>query len=107
MTTTIAEPKTRKSPVKKFKTEAERDARLEYLEREELRLLKIEEQHKNTHLWEYYKQFKWQSHVSSVLRHKMIVLAPAPNGIGKTTALVCEFSSWANGFESWNPVDAD
>lgn len=74
---------------------------------EKLDSLREEKLYKSTHLWEYFERFRWQDNISSVLRRKMIVLAPMPNGTGKTTELVCSLASWAAGYEAWNEVDAD
>ncbi len=98
---------TKTKKAKSYKTDAELDAEIERLEREELRLTEIEDHYETTHLWEFYNPFGWQDNISSVLRKKMIVFTPAPNGIGKTTEMVCVLSSWAEGYEAWNEVDAD
>lgn len=96
--------------LKKVESYNDRASILEELKRvkaETIKQLEIKERYKYTHLWEYFKPFRWQDNISSVLRRKMIVFTPAPNGIGKTTELVCILNSWCTGYEAWNEVDAD
>lgn len=78
---------------------------IEEAERKEAENLLYLENYKNSHLWEYFKLFRWQERCVELLGRKMIVLAPAPNGIGKTTLLVNVLVSWLLGYEGWNEVD--
>lgn len=99
------------SPRGKKKIESYSDdelaAKVERLEREELRLSKIEEGYRETHLWEFFKPFRWQERCREMFNVNLTTLAPAPNGIGKTTEMVILIMSWLAGYEAWNPVDAD
>ncbi len=89
------------------KSEVDKATELLYLRDGYLKELEIIDAYEKSHLWEVFKPFQWQDNISSVLRRKMIVLAPCPNGVGKTTVLVCILNSWATGYEAWNKVDAD
>lgn len=69
--------------------------------------LQTKEQYVSTHLWEYFKPFRWQDKCNEMIRGKLIILAPAPNKIGKTALVACILISWLRGYEAWNPVNAD
>jgi hypothetical protein len=82
-------------------------ANLEKLKKQYSGQLQIKEQYVSTHLVEFHKPFTWQTNVGDMFRNKLITLAPAPNGIGKTTEVVCLVYSWMVGYEPWSPVEAD
>ena len=107
MTTQLKEPETDLNKKKREKAIAREISNLEKLKKQYAVQLKIKEDYVSTHLWEYYNPFRWQDEVSDLIRRKMIILAPAPNGIGKTTEMVCIASSWATGYEAWKEVDRD
>lgn len=92
---------------KNSQSKADKSKELERLRDGYLEELEIIEAYEKSHLWEFFKPFQWQDNISSVLRRKMIVAAPCPNGVGKTTVLVCTLASWAAGYEAWNEVEAD
>jgi hypothetical protein len=69
--------------------------------------LQIKEQYVSTHLWEFFKPFRWQDNCRDLFNDNIITLAPAPNGIGKTTEVVVFIMSWLAGYEAWNPVEPD
>ncbi len=82
-------------------------AELERIDREDLKLARLEEAYVSTHLWEYFKPFKWQTECGSLFRGNSTTLAASPNGIGKTTLAVVLVMSWMAGYEAWNEVDAN
>ena len=79
---------------------------IEDSERVEAENLLYIEEYKRSHLWEYFNRFSWQDRCLELARGKMIVLSPAPNGIGKTTLMVNILMSWICGYEGWFEVDA-
>lgn len=97
----------RKQPAPSSMTVEEMEAELLLIEQEELKLLEIEAQYINSHLWEYFNQFGWQSRADDLIRKKLIIIAPAPNKIGKTAKVCCVIAEWMTGYQAWNPVDAD
>lgn len=80
---------------------------LKRIKQKRIGLLEQKERYVNTHLWEYYKPFRWQAICGELCRRKVTILVPAPNGIGKTTDLVVRVMSFLAGYEAWNPVEAD
>ncbi len=58
-----------------------------------------------SHRWEYYKPFLWQNKIAEALKSKFIILAPSPNGIGKTCHMSNLLCSFMEGYEAWNEVD--
>lgn len=80
-------PKAKRKPGKikknRLKINASLDEKIRYLEDEELKYLKIEAEYERTHLWEYFKPFRWQAKCDELVAKHLIVLAPAPNKIGK------------------------
>ncbi len=58
-----------------------------------------------SHRWEYYSPFKWQAKIADALRGKYIILAPSPNGIGKTAHMSNLLCSFMEGYEAWSEVD--
>ena len=107
--TTATATKTKSRPKKSRKGRSRKDieAELARLDEEDIRDLEILKQYKDTHLWEFLKPYMWQGLVSEELRKYLIVMAPAPNGIGKSVIAMCILSSWVEGYEAWSPVDAD
>jgi len=93
--------------VEKYETEADILAELERIEAEEYKLDQIEMDYISTHRWEYFKPFGWQERCNDAIRKKLIVIAPAPNKIGKTTKVAVILCSWLKGYEAWNEVDVD
>jgi len=69
--------------------------------------LQIKADYADTHKWEHFKPFKWQNWLSDYIRKNNIVLAVAPNGIGKSCVAMCILCSWVEGYEAWSPVEAD
>ncbi len=66
-----------------------------------------QDEYEKSHLWEFFEPFGWQSTVPDRVRNNLGVLAPAPNGIGKTVMMVLLIVSWMEGYEAWNEVDQD
>lgn len=80
---------------------------LRVIKQKRIVILEQKDRYKTTHLWEFFRQFDWQANISAVLKRKMIVLVPAPNGIGKTAEMVNTLCSWGIGYEAWSPVEED
>lgn len=91
----------------KEETIKKEDALFERLKREELQLLQANEEYETTHLWEFLSPYRWQAKLPRLLKDNHLVLAPAPNGIGKTLMAICILCSWVEGYEAWSEVDAD
>lgn len=107
MTTQIKESKNDLKKQKRDKAIAKEMANLEKLKKQYAGQLKIKEDYVSTHLWEYLRPYTWQNRLPDELRKNLIVMAPAPNGIGKSVMAMCILSSWVEGYEAWSPVDAD
>lgn len=69
--------------------------------------LRIKEAYMASHLVEFHHPFLWQERMSDYVRSNLITLAPAPNGIGKTTEVVNLIYSWMAGYEPWSEVSED
>ena len=82
-------------------------ANLEKLKKQYAGQLKIKEDYVSGHLWEFLKPFTWQEWLPELVRDNLVVLAPAPNGIGKSVMAMCILASWVEGYEAWNPVAND
>ncbi len=80
-------------------------ARLKTLKQNKVNALRIKKDYMSANLWEFYRPYMWQDSMPDRIRRKHVVLAPAPNGIGKTVAMVCILASWLEGYEAWNEVD--
>lgn len=96
-----------KKKVSRDKAIAKELANIEKLKKQYAGQLQIKEQYVSTHLWEFYKPFKWQEDCGKLCKEKTTILAPSPNGIGKTTEMVVRIMSWLAGYEAWNEVDVD
>ncbi len=81
--------------------------RLKEVKKKKVHALRIKQEYMESHLWEFHETFLWQSMVPDRIRKNMIILAPAPNGIGKTAELACMICSWMEGYEAWNKVEKD
>ncbi len=55
--------------------------------------------------WEFFEPYVWQRSLSARIRKNNVILAPSPNGIGKTVAMLNTLHSWMVGYERWNEVD--
>ncbi len=101
MTTVILSDKKRQAEIKALKESIRLD------EQKLAGQLQIKEQYVSTHLWEFYRPFRWQDRCGELCKNHLTILAPSPNGIGKTTEMVNRIMSWMAGYEAWSPVDAD
>ncbi len=71
----------KRNPAKMTRAEIMRE--LEAIKRAKVHELEIKKRYVDSHRWEFFKPYLWQSKVPSLVRDNLIVLAPAPNGIGK------------------------